>query len=59
MAKKRGALGLTYPYELRVKAEDEHKARLACYDAYEHIWGGVEGIQVLAVKYVKETETVV
>lgn len=51
VGKKRGALGVSYGHSIEVKAEDEKKARLACYDTHEHIWGGLEGI------HVKEAET--
>ena len=48
--RKKNALGVKDVYEVKVKAEDPVKARLACYDTHEHIWGGVDGIRVKEVE---------
>jgi hypothetical protein len=51
--KRVGAIGISSPYEVCVTAEDKQKARLACYDTHEHIWGGLDGI------YTKESEKMI
>jgi hypothetical protein len=47
--RKKNALGVKYVCEVAVKAENEAKAKLACYDTHEHIWGGVDGIRTKEV----------
>lgn len=32
-----GAIGLTYPRTMRVKAKSEHKAILKVYEVFEHL----------------------
>jgi hypothetical protein len=46
--RKVGALGLAGPFTCDVEAADEAAARIAVYEQYEHIAGGVDGLRLLA-----------
>lgn len=49
-----GALGITYDICITVDADTAEAVRLACYEGYEHISGGLPGIRVTPAPDVTE-----
>lgn len=48
--RKIGSLGMSSFQCLDIEADNEQSARAAAYVAHEHIWNGLDGVQVIERK---------